>query len=145
MSELTGSAAQGRPAMPDQDSLPPVAEVSVAAMILIIIGGIFMASHLPHAAPTTLPIVVLVGAVALIAWNVVSLARLREFSWSSFWLVGRWALAAYGVIAGLLLFVFLRDGTRGTQLLLVTLMLAAYALIIPMLLAFSVARYQPPD
>jgi hypothetical protein len=131
--------------MPDQDSLPPVMEVAVAAMSLIIIGGVFMASHLPHAAPTTLPIVVLAGAVALIGWNVFALSRLREFSWSSFWLVGRWALLAYMVIGGMLLYVFLRDGTRGTQLVLVTLMLIAYALIIPMLLAFSVARYQPPD
>jgi drug/metabolite transporter (DMT)-like permease len=141
MSDLTAD----RPAMPDQDSLPPVAEVSVAAMILIIVGGIYMASHLPHSAPTTLPIIVLVGAAALIAWNALALSRLREFSWSSFWLVGRWALAAYAVIGGMLLYVFLRDGTRGTQLVLVTLMLIAYALIIPMILAFSVARYQPPD
>jgi hypothetical protein len=134
-----------RPEMPDQDSLPPVTEVAVGAMSLIIIGGVYMASHLPHAAPTTLPIVVLVGAVALILWNAFSLSRLREFSWSSFWLVGRWALVAYVVIGGMLEYVFLRDGTRGTQLVLVTLMLIAYALIIPMLLAFSVARYQPPD
>jgi hypothetical protein len=137
--------AAERPEMPDQDSLPPVTEVAVGSMSLIIIGGVYMASHLPHAAPTTLPIVVLVGAVALILWNVFSLSRLREFSWSSFWLVGRWALVAYAVIGGMLEYVFLRDGTRGTQLVLVTLMLIAYALIIPMLLAFSVARYQPPD
>jgi hypothetical protein len=137
--------AAERPEMPDQDSLPPVTEVAVGSMSLIIIGGVYMASHLPHAAPTTLPVVVLVGAVALILWNVFSLSRLREFSWSSFWLVGRWALVAYAVIGGMLEYVFLRDGTRGTQLVLVTLMLIAYALIIPMLLAFSVARYQPPD
>jgi hypothetical protein len=137
--------AAERPEMPDHDSLPPVTEVAVGSMSLIIIGGVYMASHLPHAAPTTLPVVVLVGAVALILWNVFSLSRLREFSWSSFWLVGRWALVAYAVIGGMLEYVFLRDGTRGTQLVLVTLMLIAYALIIPMLLAFSVARYQPPD
>jgi hypothetical protein len=137
--------AAERPEMPDQDSLPPVTEVAVGSMSLIIIGGVYMASHLPHAAPTALPVVVLVGAVALILWNVFSLSRLREFSWSSFWLVGRWALVAYAVIGGMLEYVFLRDGTRGTQLVLVTLMLIAYALIIPMLLAFSVARYQPPD
>jgi hypothetical protein len=137
--------AVDRPDMPDQGSLPPVAEVSMAAMVLIIVGGIFMASHLPHPAPTTLPIIVLVGAAALIGWNVFALARLREFSWSSFWLVARWAFAAYVVITGMLFYVFVHDGTRGTQLVLVTLMLICYGLIIPMLLAFSVARYQPPD
>ncbi len=131
--------------MPDQDSLPPVTEVCVAAMSVIIVGGIYMASHLPNAAATTLPVIVIVAGFLLIGWNVIALSRLREFSWSSFWLVGRWALLAYVVIGGMLAFVFVRDGTRGTQLVLVVLMLIAYALIIPMLLAFSVARYQPPD
>ena len=142
MSELT---AAERADMPDQDSLPPVTEVAVASMILIVIGGIYLASHLPHRAPAVLPIMVLVGSVALIGWNALALSRLREFSWSSFWLVGRWAFVAYVVIAGMLLFVFLRDGTRGSQLVLVTLMLITYAVNIPLLLAFSVARYQPPD
>lgn len=143
MSELAAGAE--RPDMPDQDSLPPVTEVAVASMVLIVIGGIYMASHLPRHAPPALPIVVLLGSVALITWNVVALSRLREFSWSSFWLVGRWALLAYAVIAGMLEYVFVLDGTRGSQLLLVTLMLITYAVNIPLLLAYSVARYQPPD
>jgi hypothetical protein len=143
MSELAAGAA--RPEMPDQDSLPPVTEVAVASMILIVIGGIYMASHLPHHAPVVLPIVVLVGSVALIAWNALMLSRVREFSWSTFWLVGRWAILAYIVIAGMLLYVFLKDGTRGSQLTLVTLMLVTYAINVPLLLAFGAARYQPPD
>ena len=137
MSEMT--------AMPDQESLPPITEVCIASMVLIIIGGIYMASHLPHHTPPALPIIVLVGSAALIAWNVLALSRLREFAWGSFWLVGRWSLVAYVVIAGMLEYVFVRDGTRGSQLVLVTLMLIVYAINIPLLFAFSVARYQPPD
>ncbi len=144
MSDLTAGTSE-HVEMPDQGALPPVTEVCVASMILIVIGGIYMASHLPHSAPVALPIVVLIGSAALIGWNVLSLSRVREFSWTNFWLVARWALVAYVVIAGMLEYVFLRDGTRGTQLVLVTLMLAAYAVNIPLLLAFSVARYQPPD
>jgi hypothetical protein len=143
MSDL--AAELERPDMPDQDSLPPVTEVAVASMILIVIGGIYMASHLPHHAPPALPIVVLIGAAALLGWNAFALSRVREFSWSTFWLVGRWALLAYAVIAGMLEYVFLRDGTRGSQLVLVTLMLLAYSVNIPLLLAFGTARYQPPD
>ena len=143
---MSDFAAGGeRPSMADQETLPPVTELAIASMILIVIGGIYMASHLPHHAPVVLPIVVLIGSVALIGWNALALSRVREFSWSSFWLVGRWALLAYAVIAGMLLYVFLRDGTRGSQLVLVTLMLITYAVNIPLLLAFSVARYQPPD
>jgi len=104
MSDL--AAGLERPEMPDQESLPPVTEVAVASMILIVIGGIYMASHLPHHAPVVLPIIVLVGSVLLIAWNALTLSRVREFSWSTFWLVGRWAVIAYIVIAGMLLYVF---------------------------------------
>ena len=35
--------------------LPPVAEIAVAAMALIIIGGITLASRLPRPAPLPLP------------------------------------------------------------------------------------------
>jgi len=139
------AAGLERPEMPDQESLPPVTEVAVASMILIVIGGIYMASHLPHHAPVVLPIIVLVGSVLLIAWNALTLSRVREFSWSTFWLVGRWAVIAYIVIAGMLLYVFVKDGTRGSQLTLVTLMLITYAVNVPLLLAFGAARYQPPD
>ena len=130
--------------IPDQDALPPVTEICMASMVLIVIGGVYMAAHLPHHAPAALPVAVLIGSFALIAWNALSISRLREFAWDTFWVVGRWALLAYVVIGGMLLYVFLRDGTRGSQLVLVTLMLMAYAVNIPLLLAFSAARYQRP-
>jgi hypothetical protein len=57
--------------------------------------------------------------------------------------VGGWALAAYLVIAGMLEFVFVLDHTRGGLLIVLTLMLAVFAVNVPLLLAFSVARYQP--
>ena len=54
-------------------------------------------------------------------------------------------LLAYLVIAGMLEYVFVYDDTRGTQLLILSLMLLVFAVNIPMLLAFSVARFQDPD
>jgi hypothetical protein len=59
-----------------------------------------------------------------------------------FRLVAGWVLVAYLVIAGMLEYVFIYDGTRGTQLLILSLMLAVFAVNIPMLLGFSVARFQ---
>ena len=143
MSELSAQEPAAR--VPEQDALPPVSEVCIASMILIVIGGIYLAAHLPHHAPPALPIIVLVGSAALIAWNVLAVSRIHEFAWTTFWLVGRWSLVAYVVIAGMLEYVFVRDGTRGSQLVLVTLMLIVYAINIPLLFAFSVARYQEPE
>ncbi len=104
-----------------------------------------MGSHLPAKASLAVPTGLLVAAGALVLVNVAQLARLREFSWSTFWLVGKWALVAYLVITGLLEYVFVLDGTRGSALVVLTVSLAIFAVDVPVLLAFSVARYQPVE
>jgi hypothetical protein len=42
-------------------------------------------------------------------------------------------------------YVFVLDGTRGSTLVVMTVMLAIFAVDVPVLLAFSVARYQPAE
>jgi membrane-bound acyltransferase YfiQ involved in biofilm formation len=123
--------------------LPPVAEIAVLSMALVIAGGIFMAAHLPAHPPLGLAEVLLVLAVVVVVTNVVLLARLRDFAWDSFFLVAKWSLLAYLVIAGMLEYIFVFDGTRGQILVVMSCMLAVFAVNVPMLLAFSVARYQP--
>ena len=121
---------------------PPIAELAVASMVAIVIGGVYLAAHLPRHAPPGVPIAMLVISAGLIGANLVLLSRLENFAWKSFFLVAKWSLIAYVVIAGMLEYVFVKDGTSGGTLVLVTLMLIAYAINIPLLFAFSVARYQ---
>jgi hypothetical protein len=121
---------------------PPIAELAVASMVAIVIGGVYMAAHLPRHAPPALPTAMLVVSAGLIATYVLLLSRLENFAWKSFFLVAKWSLVAYVVIAGMLEYVFVKDGTSSGTLVLVTLMLIAYAINIPLLFAFSVARYQ---
>jgi hypothetical protein len=123
--------------------LPPVAEIAVVSMALVIVGGIYMAAHLPAHPPLGFAEVLLVLAAAVLVANVVLVARLRDFAWASFFLVVKWSLLAYLVIAGMLEYIFVFDGTRGQILVVLTCMLAIFAVNVPMLLAFSVARYQP--
>ncbi len=125
--------------------LPPITQLAVASMIFVVIGGIYLAAHLPRSAPLGLPIALVTVSLLLMFANVVALTRIRGFAWDAFFLVGRWALLAYLVIAGMLEYVFVTDGTRGSALIVLTLMLIVYAVDIPLLLAFSVARYQPVD
>jgi uncharacterized membrane protein YeiB len=73
------------------------------------------------------------------------LSRIRPFAWKVFWQVAGWSLLAYAVIAGILLFVFVHDDTRGFMLVALTLSLFFFAVDIPLLLGFSVARYQDTD
>jgi len=124
--------------------LPPIQQIAVAVLALIVIGGIYTASHLPRHVPQGPTIALLAAAVALLAVNVALLARIDGFAWAAFRLVAGWVFVAYAVIAGMLEYVFVYDHTRGAQLLILTLMLAVFAIDIPMLLGFSVARFQDP-
>jgi len=100
--------------------------------------------HLPERAPLGPAVGLLAAAGALLVADVVLVSRLRPFAWRVFFQVAGWALVAYVVIAELLEFTFVFDHTRGSLLVVLTLSLAAFALDIPLLLGFSVARYQDP-
>lgn len=124
--------------------LPPVAELLVGSMALVIVSGIFLASHLPKRASLLPVTILLIASGVLVLAAVVAVARLQAFSWRSFFQVWRWAMLAYLVIGGILEFVFLYDHTRGSMLVVFTLSLLIFAVDVPLLLAFSVARYQDP-
>jgi len=128
----------------DVDRLPPVAELTIGSMALVIVGGIYLAAHLPRRADLGPAIGLLSASGALLATAVALLARVRPFARQVFFRVAGWALLAYVVIAGMLEYVFVLDGTRGELLAVLTLMLVVFALDIPFLFGFSVARYQEP-
>ena len=123
---------------------PPVAQVAVLTLALVVIGGIYLASHIPNVAPLGPAVGLLAAAVVLLLGNFVLLSRLRDFAWHSFFRVLRWALVTYVVIAGMLEYVFVLDHTRGTMLVVLTSMLIVFAVDIPTLFAFTVALYQDP-
>jgi len=126
-------------------SLPPVTELGVVSMALIVAGGISIASSLPGEVSLGLPVALLAASAALMVSNLVALSRVRGFNWPAFFAVARWALLAYCVIAAILEFVFVNDGTRGGVLVVLTLSLLVYAVHVPLLIGFTVARYQPLD
>jgi hypothetical protein len=125
--------------------LPPIDYVGIASMVLTIVSTIWIASYAPRRPPLAPAIVLLALAGVLLVLNGALLVRLREFAWETFRRVAFWALVAYVVIAGMIEFAFLHDGTRGVVLLLLTLSLGSFAVNVPVLLAFGVARYQPGD
>jgi hypothetical protein len=124
--------------------LPPIAEIAIAAMSLIIVGGITLASRLPHPAPLPLLIALLAAAAVLVLTDVVLLARLQDFAWPLFFQVAGWSLLAYSVMYGILEFAFVYDHVTGSTLVVMTLMLVVIAIDIPLLFGFSVARYAEP-
>jgi membrane-bound acyltransferase YfiQ involved in biofilm formation len=129
----------------EERALPPIQQIGVAVLALIVAGGVYTAAHLPRHVPQGPTIVLLCVAAVLLAVNIGLLARIEGFAWRSFRLVSGWVFAAYLVIAGMLEYVFVYDHTRGSQLLILTLMLLVFAVDIPMMLGFSVARFQNAD
>ena len=124
--------------------LPPISEIAIAAMTLIIVGGITLASRLPNPAPLPVLIALLAAAAVLVLIDVVLLARLRDFAWPLFFQVAGWSLLAYSVMYGILEFTFVYDHVTGSTLVVMTLMLVVIAIDIPLLFGFSVARYAEP-
>jgi hypothetical protein len=121
--------------------LPPVTQVGMLSLALIVAAVIDLSAHLPRHVPLGPAIALLALSAALLAGNLLSLARASGFAWARFVEVGRWALLAYTLIAGMIEYVFLRNHTSGGALVVLTLALVVFAIHVPVLISFTVARY----
>lgn len=137
-------SATPAPATAGERRLPPVTELGMTSLALIVAGGIYLAAHLPRHVSLT-PAAVLLGLSAvLLAANLLALSRVSGFPWARFFEIARWALLAYVITAGLIEYAFLRDHLSGGPLVVLTLSLAVFAVHVPTLIAFTVARYDMP-
>lgn len=127
--------------MNDEQRQPPVTQVAMVSLALIVAGGIYLSAHIPQQVPLAPAVILLVLSASLLVGNIASLTRVRGFAWPRFFEVARWALLAYFVTAGLIEFVFLRNHLRGGALVVLTLSLIVYAVHVPMLIGYTVARY----
>ena len=124
--------------------LPPIAQLTVCSLALVVIGGILMASYVPRQPPLAVPATLTAVSAVLIVTSGFLLSRLEQLAWPRFFLAFRWALLAYVISAGMIGFAFVRDHTRGAPLTLVILMLVIFAVDVPLVIAFTVARYSSP-
>ena len=125
-------------------TFPPVAPLTVCSLALVVIGGILMASYVPRRPPLGVPLLLAAVSAALLLAAVFLLSRLDQFAWPRFFVVFRWALLAYVISAGVIGFAFIYDHTRGAPLALVIVMLVIFALDVPLIIAFTAARYSSP-
>lgn len=128
-----------------QADLPPVMPLAIATLVLVVTGGIVVAAQYGRPAKLVVPTVVLAVAAVLLLVNAVQVLRITEFARPVFFRVMGWALLAYAVIAGILAFTFVYDHTPARTLALFSAVLALFAVDVPLMLAYSVARWQPPD
>jgi hypothetical protein len=124
-----------------EQRLPPVTEMGMASLALIVAGGIYLASHLPRHVPLGPAIALLAASALLLAINLIALSRVERFAWRRFSDVAKWALVAYLIIAGLIEYSFVHNHVSGGPLVILTLSLAVFAIHVPLLIGFTVARY----
>jgi hypothetical protein len=117
----------------------------MTSLALIVIGGIYLSSHLPEHVSLGPAVALLAASALLLAGNLFSLSRVEDFAWARFFQVAKWTFLAYLTTAGLIEYAFLRDHVSGGALVVLTLSLAVFALEVPTLIAFTVARYASPD
>ncbi len=129
--------------MNDQSSLPPVTQLGMLSLGLIVAGGIDLSAHLPREVATTGPGILLGLSFAVLVVNMMLLARVPGFAWDRFFTVARWALLAQAVFAGLIEYVFLQNHTSGGSLIILSLSLVVYAVHVPLMIGFTVARVPP--
>jgi hypothetical protein len=125
--------------------LPPVTQIGMTSLALIVAGGIYLSAHLPHHVPLGPAVALLIASVLLLAGNLIALSRVKDFRWDRFFAVAKWTLLAYVAIAGLIEYSFLRDHIRGGVLIVLTLSLVVFAVHVPVLVGFTVARYDEAE
>jgi hypothetical protein len=130
---------------PAERRLPPIIELGCASLVLAIAGVIYLSSYIPGHPSLAPAIGLLAASAAVMLVNVGVLARIRPFAWWMFWKVWAWTMVAYAVIAGMLMYVFIYDRIPAGQMTLLLLTLAVFAVDVPTMLAFSVARFQPAE
>jgi hypothetical protein len=126
-------------------SLPPVTEIAMASLALIVAGGIYLSSHLPEHVSLGPAVALLAASAVLLAGNLIGLARVRDFPWPRFFEVAKWSLLAYAVIGGMIEYAFLRNHLSGGPLVVLTLSIIVFAIHVPMLIGFTVARFHRPE
>ena len=102
---------------------PPVTGIAMTSLGLIVAGGIYLSAHLPRHVPIGPAVVLLVLSALLMAYNIYSLTRVKDFPWDRFFAVAKWSLLAYLVIAGLIEYAFLKNHLSGAPLVVLTLSL----------------------
>ena len=128
-----------------EQKLPPVTQLAMASLALIVAGGIYLSARLPEHVPLLPAIVLLALSVSLLATNLFLLARVRGFPWPRFFSVAKWSLLAYAAIAGIIEYAFVRNHLHGGALVVLTLSLVVFAVHVPTLIGFTVARYYQPE
>lgn len=140
------SAAAPGTLRPFERSLPPVTGLGMAALACAVVGGVIVAAQVGMDDPSlVVPAVFVAAGLLLEVVAVVALVSIRPFAWDRFRLVFSVGLAAYVLQSGIIAWAFVINDVPAGPMTILSLGLVVFATIVPVMLAFTVARFQAVD
>jgi hypothetical protein len=125
----------------DTRSSPIIACIVGTIVSCIIAAGIIIA-HIPEPPPMWGSYMWLSIAGVLTVATIVQILMKKRFARKLFFKVAKWVFLYILVLTGMGEYVIAFDGTRGTTLVVMTIILLLFLINIPMLWGFSVARHE---
>jgi hypothetical protein len=126
----------------DKARAPKVTELGMVSIAFVAAGVIYLAAYVPRHAPLGPAVALLAAAVVVLAVNVALLVRQPRFAWWRFRQVMGWMLLVYAIVAGMIEYAFVYDHTGGVVLVVMTCLLATFTVDVPLISAFTVARFE---
>lgn len=130
------------PVRPFERKLPPVVGVAMASLALAVTGGVILAAQAESHPSVALPMALEVAAVVLELVAIVMMVSIRPFAWFRFRQVFAWAFVAYVIQGGMIEWAFAKNHTPAGPLTALTMGIVVFATIVPVMIAFTTARYQ---
>ena len=131
---------------PFERSMPPVTGLGMASLACAVVSGVIVASQVGmDDPPMVVPTMFVAAALLLEIATVVVLVRIRPFAWDRFRLVFSVGLAAYVLQSAIIAWAFVINDVPAGPMTILSLGLVVFATIVPVMLAFTVARYQAVD
>jgi len=115
----------------------------MAALTLAVVGGIVVAAQFGvEGASLTLPATFVGAGLGVEIAAVVVMGTIRPFAWARFRQVFLIALAAYVLQSGIIEWTFINNDVPGRPAVVLTCGLVVFATVVPLMIAFTVARYE---
>ncbi|HTO01654.1 MAG TPA: hypothetical protein VL068_13375 [Microthrixaceae bacterium] len=136
------TTATATPLRPFERKVPPVVPVGMVGLTLAITGGILVVAQIGEKAALTIPTIFVIGAILLEIVAIGMATTIRPFAWVQFGKVFRWALLAYVLQSAIIEWSFIINDVPGRPLAVLTAGLVVFATVVPVMIAFTTARYQ---
>ncbi len=138
----TGTGSGAAPMRPFERKLPPVVGVSMVALACAVVAGVILAALVFQHTSLVVPTIFVVAALVLEATAIGMMVSIRPFAWDRFRLVFGWAFVAYAIQGGMIEWAFAKNHTPAGPLTVLTLGIVVFSTIVPVMIGFTVARYQ---